>query len=200
MPSGIQLGLGVKPAAVYRIAEQGTLSVTSNPYDLAINGQGYFMVELPSGETGYSRAGSFQVSPDGDLVTADGYIVQPGVTIPADATNVTINDNGEVFVSLSGTTTPQNVGQLELAAFPNAAGLESIGNNLLLETPASGQASVAAPGASGLGTLQQGALETSNVNVVSEITNLISAQRAYEMNSKVIQAADEMMSSVSQLR
>ena len=200
VPSGIQLGLGVQPAAVYRIVEQGNLTVTENPFDLAINGRGYFTVELPSGDTGYTRAGSFQVSPDGELVTADGYIVQPGATIPSDAVSVTINANGVVSVRVSGSTTEQQVGQIELANFPNEAGLEALGDNLFLETAASGTATIGNPGATGFGLLKQGALETSNVNVVNEITNLIAAQRAYEMNSKVIQASDEMMANSSQLR
>ena len=200
VPSGIQLGLGVQPAAVYRIVEQGNLTVTENPFDLAINGRGYFTVELPSGDTGYTRAGSFQVSPDGELVTADGYIVQPGATIPSDAVSVTINANGVVSVRVSGSTTDQQVGQIELANFPNEAGLEALGDNLFLETAASGTATIGNPGATGFGLLKQGALETSNVNVVNEITNLIAAQRAYEMNSKVIQASDEMMANTSQLR
>ncbi|MDJ0980674.1 MAG: flagellar basal-body rod protein FlgG [Kiloniellales bacterium] len=200
VPSGIQLGLGVQPAAVYRIVEQGNLTVTENPFDLAINGRGYFTVELPSGDTGYTRAGSFQVSPDGELVTADGYIVQPGATIPSDAVSVTINANGVVSVRVSGSTTEQQVGQIELANFPNEAGLEALGDNLFLETAASGTATIGNPGATGFGLLKQGALETSNVNVVNEITNLIAAQRAYEMNSKVIQASDEMMANTSQLR
>lgn len=200
VPTGIQVGLGVKPAAIYRMTGQGNLTVTDNPLDLAVNGRGYFMVEMPSGETSYTRAGTFQLSPDGDLVTADGYIVQPGVTLPADAEQVTINASGEVVVKLTGQVELQTVGQLEIATFPNAAGLDAIGNNLFLETTASGQANVAVPGTAGYGTIEQGMLETSNVNVVSEITNLIAAQRAYEMNSKVIQASDEMMSSVSNLR
>ena len=200
VPSGVQLGLGVQPGAVYRISEQGNLTMTSNEFDLAISGKGYFMVELPSGETAYTRAGSFQVSADGDIVTADGYIIQPGVTIPTNANGVTINTSGEVFVDIDGQVAPQNVGQFELATFANDAGLEAIGDNLLKETPASGAAAVGTPGSTGFGTLRQGALETSNVNVVTEITNLITAQRAYEMNSRVIQAADEMMSSTTNLR
>ena len=200
VPSGIQLGLGVQPAAVYRIVEQGNLTVTENPFDLAINGRGYFTVELPSGDTGYTRAGSFQLSPDGELVTADGFIVLPGATIPSDAISVTINANGVVSVQVSGSTTEQQVGQIELANFANEAGLEALGDSLFLETAASGTATVGVPGATGFGLLKQGALENSNVNVVNEITNLIAAQRAYEMNSKVIQASDEMMANSSQLR
>ncbi|MGF1631438.1 MAG: flagellar basal-body rod protein FlgG [Kiloniellaceae bacterium] len=200
VPTGVQLGLGVKSAAVYRIAGQGNIMQTENPLDLAVNGRGLLMVELPNGETAYTRAGSLQLSPDGDIVTADGYIVQPGITVPADAVAISINDNGEVYVDLDGQIAPVRVGQLELANFANEAGLDAIGNNLLLETAASGQASVATPGSAGFGLIIQGALETSNVNVVSEITNLITAQRAYEMNSKVIESSDEMMRTVSQLR
>ncbi|MDH3474891.1 MAG: flagellar basal-body rod protein FlgG [Rhodospirillales bacterium] len=200
VPAGIQLGLGVQPAAVYRIAEQGAMTITDNTYDLAINGKGFFTVELPSGETGYTRSGAFQLSADGDLVTPEGYLVQPGVTIPSDTIHVTINANGQVFAAIDGQVAPQQVGQIELATFANEAGLRAIGNNLLLETEASGSASVATPGADGFGSIEQGALEASNVNVVAEITNMITAQRAYEMNSKVIQASDEMMQSVTQLR
>ena len=200
VPSGVQIGLGVQPAAVYRVIEQGSMTITDNTFDLAINGKGYFTVELPSGETGYTRAGAFQLSPDGDLVTQDGFVVQPGVTIPVDAISVTVNASGQVLVNVDGQVAAQQVGTLELATFPNEAGMEAIGDNLFLETPASGSPSVGSPGSTGFGQIEQGALETSNVNVVAEITNLITAQRAYEMNSKVIQASDEMMSSVTQLR
>ncbi len=200
VPSGIQVGLGVKPAATYRIAEQGNLVITENQLDLAINGRGYFAVELPNGDTAYTRAGALGRSATGDLVTASGFVIQPGITIPDDAIGITINAQGEVFVTLDGQTAPSNIGQLQLANFPNEAGLQAIGNNLLLETRASGAATLAAPGSLGFGTIQQSALETSNVNIVAEITNLITAQRAYEMNSRVIQASDEMMSSVNQLR
>jgi len=200
VPSGIQIGLGVKPAAVYRIEEQGNILITDNPLDLAINGHGFLQVELPSGETGYTRAGALGRSPDGDLVTANGYVIQPGITIPDDALTIDINGSGEVFVNLSGQTAPQNVGQIQLATFPNPAGLHAIGDSLFLETAASGVAVVGAPGSAGFGEIQQGALETSNVNVVAEITNMITAQRAYEMNSRVIQAADEMLASIAQLR
>jgi flagellar basal-body rod protein FlgG len=200
VPTGVQLGLGVKPAAVYRITEQGNITITDNPLDVAINGEGYFNVEMPSGETGYTRAGAFQLSPNGDLVTPDGYIIQPGITIPINATSISINSSGEVSVDIDGQVAPQVVGNIELATFPNPAGLDAIGDNMFLQTAASGQASVATPTSRGFGSLLQGALETSNVNVVAEITNLITAQRAYEMNSKVIQSSDEMMQSVVQLR
>jgi flagellar basal-body rod protein FlgG len=200
VPVGVQVGLGVKTAAVYRITEQGNLTLTENPLDVAINGEGYFRIQLPSGETSYSRAGSFQLDGDGDLVTVDGFTVQPGITIPSNAIDVSINASGQVFVSLDGQTQPQNVGQLELSRFANDAGLLAIGDNLFLETPASGAAQTASPGTAGFGTIQQGFLETSNVNVVEEITNLITAQRAYEMNSKVIETSDQMMSTLTNLR
>ena len=200
VPSGIQIGLGVKAAAVYRITEQGNLLITDNSLDLAINGKGYFAVSMPAGETAYTRGGAFGRSATGDLVTANGFLVQPGITIPDDAVDVTINAQGEVLATIDGQLAPTNVGQIQLANFANEAGLEAIGDNLFLETPASGAASIQAPGSAGFGNIQQGALETSNVNVVAEITNLITAQRAYEMNSKVIQASDEMLSSVVQLR
>ena len=200
VPSGVQVGLGVQPASVYRMMGQGNISITDNALDIAINGKGFFLVELPTNETAYTRAGSFQLSPDGDIVNGDGYMIEPGISIPEDATSITINDNGEVFISRDGQIEPQRVGQLELAIFPNDAGLEAIGDNLFLETPASGAAVIAFPGSEGFGTIEQGALETSNVNVVNEITNLIAAQRAYEMNSKVITTSDEMMRSVTNMR
>ncbi|SMF67955.1 flagellar basal-body rod protein FlgG [Tistlia consotensis] len=200
VPSGVQVGLGVKAAAVYRITDQGNITITDNSLDLAINGRGYFEVQLPTGETAYTRAGSFQLSPTGDLVTPDGYLVMPGITIPPQTTSISINNNGEVFVQTGSAVKATRVGQLELAQFPNEAGLEAVGDNLFLETTASGTPLAGVPGKDGFGAILQGALETSNVNVVSEITNLITAQRAYEMNSKVIQAADEMMQNINQLR
>lgn len=200
VPAGIQLGLGVKTDAVYRITEQGSLSSTDNSLDVAIQGKGYFQIELPNGDTAYTRDGSFQLSNDGTIVTNDGYTVQPGITIPTDATDITINSSGEVLVTLDGQTDQQNVGQLELATFPNEAGLSSVGDNLLMETEASGNPVTATPDSDGYGSLLQGYLETSNVDVVTEVTDLISAQRAYEMNSKVIQTADDMMSQVNQLK
>jgi len=200
VPSGIQLGLGVRTASVYRITEQGNIVNTNGTFDLAIQGRGWFRVQLPSGEDGYTRAGSLQLSPSGEMVTADGYTVSPGITIPPDATSVSINATGDVEVKIAGQVTPSNVGTLELVSFPNEGGLESIGNNLMLETPSSGAPVAGTAGNGGLGTLLQGFLESSNVNAVSEITSLITAQRAYEMNSKVITTSDEMMAAVNQLR
>jgi len=200
LPSGAQIGLGVKTGAVYRITEQGNLSQTGNRFDLAVRGNGYFQVQLPSGETAYTRDGTFALSPEGVLVTGDGFVVQPGITIPANATDVTINANGEVLAKLDGQIQPANVGQVQLAVFANEGGLEAVGENLLLATPGSGQPQQGAPGTVGYGQVLQGFVETSNVNVVQEITNLITAQRAYEMNSRVISASDEMLSTLSRLR
>ena len=200
VPTGIQIGVGVKVSGVYRINTQGDMTATENPLDVAIEGNGYFRVALPDCQDAFTRAGSFQRSPTDELVTGDGYTVQPGVTIPQEAIDIVVNHTGEVLVKLAGQTDLTNLGQLEIAVFANDAGLEWIGNNLLLETPASGAANISTPGAPGFGTLRQGFLETSNVNPVSEITALITAQRAYEMNSKVITASDEMMRSVAQLR
>jgi flagellar basal-body rod protein FlgG len=196
----VQIGIGVKTAAVYRITTQGNLTQTSNPLDLAIQGRGFFQILQPDGTTAYTRAGSFQLSPTGEIVTADGFIVQPGITLPQNTLGVTINPSGQVLAQVAGQTTPQTVGQLQLANFANEAGLEALGSNLFVETPASGSPVTGNPGAVGFGTLNQGLLETSNVDVVSEITNLITAQRAYEMNSKVIQTSDQMMSTLNQIQ
>lgn len=200
VPTGVQLGLGVKLAGVYRIHAQGNLSATDNPFDLAIQGRGFFQIEMPDGEIAYTRDGSFQLNAEGQIVTHDGYIVQPAVAIPQDAVDVTINQSGEVLVKLQDQVDLQNAGQLQLAVFANDAGLEAVGSNLFRETPGSGGALIGTPQSSGFGAILQGFLETSNVNAVEEITNLISAQRAYEMNSKVIQAADQMMATLSNTR
>ena len=200
VPSGAQVGLGVRTAAIYRIGEQGNLQQTSNSLDMAISGNGYFQVTLPSGETAYTRDGTFGLAPDGTIVTADGYTVQPGLTIPSNATNVTINRTGQVQVTLSGQTAPTTVGSVHLAVFPNEAGLDAQGENLFLQTAASGNPVTGAPAAPGFGAVMQGFVETSNVNVVTEITNLITAQRAYEMNSRVITTSDQMMSTLTNLR
>ena len=199
-PSGIQIGAGVRTGGVYRVAEQGALTTTSNRYDVAIEGNGYFAVTLPSGATAYTRAGSFQLSDQGELVTADGYPVQPGITIPPEAVDVTISRTGVVQIKLDGQAEMQDVGQLQLAAFVNEAGLEAQGGNLFLATAASGEPNLASPGDPGFGMLRQGFLEASNVNPVGEITALISAQRAYEMNSRVVKTVDEMLATSSQLR
>ncbi|MCB2053992.1 MAG: flagellar basal-body rod protein FlgG [Geminicoccaceae bacterium] len=200
VPAGVQLGLGVKTAAVYRVHEQGDVVNTENRLDVAIQGEGFFTVELPSGETAYTRSGNFQLGPDGLIVTPDGYTVGPGISVPPDVAEVSINAEGRVLAKLEGQVALADLGQFELASFVNPAGLEATGDNLLQETPASGPATTGVPGAEGFGPLLQGFLEGSNVNPVQEITALISAQRAYDLNSKVISASDEMMAAVAQLR
>lgn len=200
VPTGIQIGAGVKAGSVYRITEQGTPSQTGGRYDMAVDGRGYFQVILPSGETAYTRAGNFSVNGEGQLVTDDGYSVEPAITIPQDAVDVTVSKSGQVQVISAGTTAPTTVGQLELATFFNEAGLEAVGDNLLMETAASGSATVGTPGDAGLGQILQGYTESSNVDAVAEISALIVAQRAYEMNSKVITTADQMLSVASQVK
>jgi len=200
LPMGIQIGVGVRADAVGRITEQGGMTATNNAYDLAINGRGFFQVTLPSGQTGYTRAGNFAVNADGQLVTADGYPVEPAITVPQEATAIQITRDGIVEVTTANSPDPQQIGQLEIASFINPAGLEAIGDNMYLETPASGSPTTATPGSPGLGTVMQGYLELSNVNAVEEISALIVAQRAYEMNARVITAADEMLQSTTQLR
>jgi flagellar basal-body rod protein FlgG len=199
VPAGAQVGLGVRTAAIYRINEQGNLQQTSNTFDLAISGNGYFQITLPSGDTAYTRDGAFGLSPTGEIVTSDGYSVQPGITVPNNAVSITINSAGAVQATLSGQTAPTTVGTIQLATFPNEAGLDAQGNNLLLQSGASGNPVTGNPASPGFGTVQQGFIETSNVNVVTEITNLISAQRAYEMNSRVITTSDQMLQTVSNL-
>lgn len=200
VPSGVQIGLGVKTGSVYRVMTQGDMNNTGNKLDLAIQGRGYFRVQMPSGTDAYTRAGNFQLSPTGEIVNSDGYTVAPGITIPSTATDITISKDGQVQATIPGQTAPQVVGQLELTNFQNEAGLEAQGDNLFIETAASGSPSTAAPASTGYGSLQQGFLETSNVNAVTEISDLITAQRAYEMNAKIITASDEMMSVTSNLK
>jgi flagellar basal-body rod protein FlgG len=200
MPSGLQIGLGTRVNGIYRTHEQGTLQLTDNAFDLAILGEGYFQVEMPNGDIAYTRDGSFKVNQDGEIVTNQGFTVEPGIVIPEDAVDITINKNGEVFAKLNGQPELQNLGQIEIATFVNETGLDAIGKNLLLESAASGPPTLGTPGQDQYGEISQGALEASNVDVVEEITNLISAQRAYEMNSKVITTSDEMMQTVSQMR
>ena len=197
--NGIQIGAGVKTAAIYRVTTQGDLKNTSNPYDVAVQGAGYFRIQMADGTDAYTRAGNFSLSPQGQLVTQQGLVVQPGIAIPQNTISVSINAQGQVNATVAGNATPQTVGQLELTRFPNEAGLNAQGDNLFLETPASGSPQAGVPGTPGYGTIQQGFLETSNVNSVDEITALITAQRAYEMNSKVISAADQMMQNTARL-
>ena len=198
-PNGIQIGAGVKTAAIYRITTQGDLKSTNNPYDVSIQGQGYFRIQNADGTDAFTRAGNFSLSPEGQLVTQQGLVVQPGIAIPQNTLSVQINAQGQVNATVAGNAIPQTVGQLELTRFPNEAGLNAVGDNLYLETPGSGSPQSGVPGSPGYGTIQQGFLETSNVNSVDEITALITAQRAYEMNSKVVSAADQMLQNTARL-
>ena len=199
LPTGLQVGLGVRSVATSRNFSQGNLQQTSNNLDLAIKGNGFFQVQLPDGTTGYTRDGALQVDGAGQLVTNNGYTVQPGITIPSNAQSVTIAPDGTVNVALPGQTAPQAVGTLSLASFVNPAGLEPKGQNLWGETSASGSPNAGAPGSNGLGSLQQGYVETSNVNVVEELVAMIATQRAYELNSKAIQTSDQMLQKLGQL-
>jgi flagellar basal-body rod protein FlgG len=199
LPTGLQLGLGVRVAASTRNFSQGALNQTTNTFDVAIEGNGFFQIQLPDGTTGYTRDGSFQIDGNGQLVTSAGFAVQPGITIPANARTVTIGRDGTVGVMLQGQAATTQVGQLQLANFFNPAGLESLGGNLFAETTASGTPNAGAPGANGLGGLRQGFLEGSNVNVVEELVTMIATQRAYEMNSKAIQSSDQMLQRLAQL-
>lgn len=199
LPTGLQVGLGVRPVASSRNFSQGNLQQTSNNLDLAIKGSGFFQIQQPDGSTAYTRDGSLQVDANGQLVTNAGYVVQPGITIPTNAQSVTIAADGTVSVALPGQATPQAVGQLTLASFVNPAGLEPRGQNLWAETAASGAPQAGAPGSNGLGALQQGYVETSNVNVVEELVAMIQTQRAYELNSKAIQTSDQMLQRLGQL-
>ncbi len=200
VPSGIQVGLGVKPGSIYRIMEQGAFEVTTNELDLAIAGRGFFQIQTPDGETAYTRAGNFGINNNGDIVTSQGYLLEPNINIPEDAVDTIINNSGEVLVKLPGQVAYSNQGQIQLAIFANEGGLEAIGDNLFLETESSSTPTTGNPNEDQFGKLEQGILENSNVDVVEEITRLITAQRAYEMNSKVIQTSDEMMGTVSNIR
>lgn len=198
VPTGIQLGLGVKTGAISRNTSQGTFLSTSGSLDLAIQGRGFFQITLPTGEIAYTRAGNFQVSQIGNLETIDGFLIIPNITIPQNATAVSVNQSGEVFATIPGQVDPQNLGQFQLVNFINEAGMSPIGNNSFLQTTASGPPIVGVPGIDGFGTILQGFLENSNVNPVTELTNLIKAQRVYEMNSKVVTKSDEMLQSLNQ--
>jgi flagellar basal-body rod protein FlgG len=199
LPTGLQVGLGVRPVATSRQFSQGSLQQTTNYLDVAIKGNGFFPITMPDGTTGYTRDGSFQLDSQGQLVTNNGYQVQPGITVPANATAVTIGADGTVTAAISGQNTPQNLGQIQLTNFINPAGLEPRGENLFTETPASGTPQTAAPGTASTGTLAQGFVETSNVNVVEELVTMIQTQRAYELNSKAIQTSDQMLQRLAQM-
>jgi flagellar basal-body rod protein FlgG len=198
--SGLQIGLGVRPSTTEINQTQGDLQTTGNPLDLAISGGGFFQVLLPNGQTGYTRAGSFHPDAQGNVVTADGNALQPAITIPPDATNITIGSDGTVSVTVPGQTQASTVGSIQLALFVNPGGLNSVGNNIYLATTASGNPIVGTPGGSeGLGQIQQGMVEQSNVSVVDEFVQMIVAQRSYESNSRVVKAADEMLQQLNQL-
>jgi flagellar basal-body rod protein FlgG len=197
--AGLQIGLGTRSSASEILQTQGDLTQTSNPLDLAIEGAGMFQVLLPSGETAYTRDGEFHEDAQGNVVTADGNPLQPAITIPAGATSVTIASDGTVSVTLSGQTAAQQIGTIQLALFPNPGGLNSVGTNLYLATTASGDPAIGTPGQTGLGQLEQGYLEQSNVSVVNEFINMIVAQRSYEANSRVVQAADQMFQLINNL-
>lgn len=199
-PTGIQIGVGVKAGAIGRVTEQGSLARTDNPTDLAISGRGYFQVSMPDGTTAYTRDGNLAIDAEGRIVTSDGFPLEPAITVPNEALSVSISRDGVVEATIQGQAAPQQLGQIELAAFVNPAGLEAQGENLFLETAASGSPNVSTPASPGFGTLLQGFVETSNVNAVEEISALIVAQRAYEMNAKVITASDEMLQAASNVR
>ncbi len=199
VPSGLQQGTGVRPVATARIFTTGNLQNTGNPLDLAVNGNGFFQVTLPDGSVSYTRDGSFQLDNQGQMVTSSGYPLQPTITIPPNSLSITIGSDGTVSVLAAGATAPTQVGQIQLANFINPAGLQARGENLFLETAASGTAQTNVPGTNGLGALNQGFVETSNVNVTEELVNLITAQRAFEINSRSIQTSDQMLQKLTQL-
>jgi len=201
IPEGIQIGHGVRPASIAKIFSPGNMIQTGNPLDLAIEGGGFFQIELPDGTTAYTRDGSFKVNEEGTIMTADGYPLTPAITVPTDYEQVTVGSDGTVSAKVPGTATPTNIGTLQLVRFANPAGLDArLGRNLLVETEASGTPTAGQPGLEGIGLIEQGFLENSNVQVVEEILHLIIAQRAYEANSKVIQASDEMLQLANNVR
>jgi len=199
VPSGLQIGTGVRPVATVRVFTSGSLQQTSNPLDIAINGQGFFQILLPDGTTAYTRDGGFQLDFNGQMVTSSGYPLQPAITIPPNTLNITIGVDGTVSVTQAGSPAPTQLGTIQLANFINPAGLQSRGENLFLETAASGPPQVDNPGLNGLGTLNQSFVETSNVSVTEELVNLITAQRAFEINSRAISVSDQMLQRLTQL-
>ncbi|AKR43515.1 MULTISPECIES: flagellar basal-body rod protein FlgG [Methylophilus] len=199
LPSGLQLGTGVKPVATERIFTQGNLQQTGNDKDVAIQGQGFFQILLPDGTTAYTRDGSFQVDSQGQLVTASGFPVQPAINVPLNAQSITVGRDGVVSITTPNSTATTQIGQLQLATFINPAGLQAKGENMFVETTASGNANINTPGTNGAGLLTQGYVETSNVNVVEELVSMIQTQRAYEINSKAITTSDQMLQKLSQM-
>ena len=198
-PSGLQVGTGVRAGAAERMFLQGALTQTGNPLDLAINGPGFFQVTLPDGQTGYTRDGNFSRDSQGQLVNQSGYVVAPGITIPVNATSITVSETGQVSVGLPGQVAPSQVGEMQLARFVNPGGLASIGGNLLVQTAASGEPNAGVPGTEGAGLLRQFYVEASNVNVAEELVSLIQAQRAYEVNARAVTASDQMLQKLGQL-
>lgn len=198
LPVGLQIGLGARSISSERLFSQGDFKQTENPLDMVIEGSGFFQVRLANGEMAYTRAGSFHLNAEGQVVTATGESLEPAVTVPREATSITIGTDGTVSVTMPGQANAQNVGQIQLASFANPAGLEAIGRNLFKETAASGSATTGSPDSQGLGRVNQGFIENSNVNVVEELVSMIAAQRAYETNSKVITAADRMLGTINQ--
>ncbi|MDR7335027.1 flagellar basal-body rod protein FlgG [Roseateles asaccharophilus] len=199
LPTGLQVGLGVRPVATARIYTQGNLQQTSNNLDMAIKGDGFFQIQMPDGTTAYTRDGSFQLNANGQMVTSNGYTVMPGITIPANAMSLTVGADGTVSVTTPGQAAAQTVGQIQLARFVNPAGLDPKGQNLFTETAASGTPNAGTPNTDGIGALQQGFVETSNVNVVEELVQMIQTQRAYELNSKAVQTSDQMLQKLAQI-
>jgi len=198
LPSGLMLGSGVRTVATEKIFSQGNFIQTENSYDIAVSGRGFLQIQMPNGETGYTRDGSFRTDDQGQLVTASGYLVQPGITIPENAQSISISSDGTVTATIAGTVEPNQLGNIQTADFINPSGLQPVGDNLYIETVASGQPQTGIPGQAGLGPLLQGSLESSNVNVVEELVNMIEAQRAYEMNSKAVSAVDGMLRTLNQ--
>ncbi|MET0333289.1 MAG: flagellar basal-body rod protein FlgG [Rhizobacter sp.] len=199
LPTGLQIGLGARAVATSRSFAQGNLQQTSNVFDVAVRGQGFFEVQMPDGTPAYTRDGTFQVNNQGQLVTNNGFLVQPGITVPNNAQTVSIAADGTVTATIPGQTAPQTLGQMQLVNFINPPGLEPKGQNLYTETAASGTPTAGTPGQNGLGAIQQGFVETSNVNVVEELIGMIQTQRAYELNSKAIQTSDQMLQRLAQL-
>ncbi len=199
IPSGLQIGTGVRPVSTNRNFTQGNLTQTGNSLDIAIQGEGFFQIQLPDGTLGYSRDGAFQKDSQGQIVTSNGYPLSPAITIPSNALTISVGSDGVITVLQSGSSTPVQVGQIQLANFVNVGGLQSMGQNLFLETASSGTATPNTPGTNGVGLLNQGYVETSNVNVVEELVNMITTQRAYEINSRAIQTSDQMLARLTQL-
>ncbi|MCR4427044.1 MAG: flagellar basal-body rod protein FlgG [Firmicutes bacterium] len=200
LPAGIQVGLGTRAAAIQKIFSQGDFIQTENPLDLVIEGDGFFQILMSDGSTAYTRNGAFKVDADGRIVTSDGFLLEPEISIPTDSVSISIGTDGTISVLVAGDDEPKDIGKIELARFLNPAGLAALGRNLFRATAASGEATIGTPGLSGMGTIAQGFLEMSNVKVVEEMVNMIIAQRAYEVNSKAIQTSDEMLATANNLR